>query len=99
MLPLYFATSQVNYARYGSYYAEMLKNLDQSHPGLRTLLLKKGLTAQSQEKYPCRAAIDQRGEQSINWDAETTDELPSYFFLLRPQKKNSQIQAVKFVIF
>ena len=99
MLPLYFATSQVNYARYGSYYAEMLKNLDQSHPGLRTLLLKKGLTAQAQEKYPCRTAIDQRGEQSINREAKTTSKLPSFFFLLLLQKKTSQIQTVKFVIF
>ena len=52
--------------RYGSYYAEVLRNLDQSHPGLRTLLLKKGLTAQPQEKHPCRTGINQRGEQSIN---------------------------------
>ena len=59
MLPLYSAANQVNYARCGSYFVEMLKNLDQSHPSLRTLLLKKGLTAQAQEKYPCRAAIDQ----------------------------------------
>ena len=34
MLPLYFAISQVNYARYGSCYVEILKNLDESHPGL-----------------------------------------------------------------
>ena len=61
MLPLCFDTSQVNYARYGSYYAEMLKNLDQSHPGLRTLILKKELTAKAQQKYPCRTAIDQEG--------------------------------------
>ena len=61
MLTLYFATNQVNYARYGSYYVEMLKNLDQFHSGLRTLLLKKGLISQNQEKYPCRIVIDQRG--------------------------------------
>ena len=60
MLPLYFATSQVNYARYGLYYVEMLKDLDQSPPGLRTLLLKKGLAAQAQAKYPCRTAVNQR---------------------------------------
>ena len=61
MLSLYFAANQVNYARYGSNYVEMLNNLDQSHPGLRTLLLKNGLTAQTQEKCPCTTAIDQRG--------------------------------------
>ena len=27
VLPLYFVTSKVNYARYGSYYVEMLENL------------------------------------------------------------------------
>ena len=99
MLPLYFAASQINYARYGLHYVEMLKNLDQSHPGLGTLLLKKRLTAQAQEKYPCRTAINQRGEQSINRDAKTTGKLPSFFFLLLPQEKTSQIQPVKFVIF
>ena len=77
----------------------MLKNLDQSHPGLRTLLLKKGLTAQAQEKDLCKTAIDQRGEQSINQDAQTTGKLPSFFFLLLPQKKTSQIQTVKLAIF
>ena len=48
MLPLHFATNQVNYARCGSFFVEMLKNLDQFHPGLRTLL-KKGLTAQARK--------------------------------------------------
>ena len=40
ILPLYFATNHVSHARYNSYYVEMLNNLDQSHPGLRKLLLK-----------------------------------------------------------
>ena len=82
MLPLYFATNHVNYTRYGSYYLEMLKNLDQSHPAIRKLLLKKGWTAQAQEKNPCRTAIDQREKQSMNQDAKTTDQLPSLFSLL-----------------
>ena len=46
MLPLYFATNQVSYAKFGSYYVKILKNLNQFHPGLRAVLLKKGLTAQ-----------------------------------------------------
>ena len=54
ILPLYFATNQVNYARHGSYYVEMLKSLGQSNNEVRKLLLKKQLTAQAQEKYPCR---------------------------------------------
>ena len=63
MLPSYFATNQVNYARCGSCYVDMLKNLDQPHHGLRTLLLKKGLTTQAQEKYPCRTAINRKGHK------------------------------------
>ena len=97
MLPLYFATNQVSYAKYGSYYVKILKNLDQFHPGLRTVLLKKGLTAQAHKKYPCRTTVDQRGEQSITRDAKTTGKLPSFFFLLLPQTKTSQIQAAKFI--
>ena len=99
MLPLCFDTNQVTYARYDSYYVEMLKNLDQSHPGLKILILKKKLTAKAQQKYPCRTAIDQRGQQSINGYAKTTDKLPSSFSLLLPQKNSSPIQAAKFVIF
>ena len=92
MLPLYFATSQINYARYGLYYVEMVKNLDQSHPGLGTLLLKKRLTAQAQEKYPCRTAINQRGEQSINRDGKATGKLQSFSFLLLPQKNSRKLK-------
>ena len=88
MLPLRFDTNQVTYARYDSYYVEMLKNLDQSHPGLRILILKKILTAKAQQKYPYRTAIDRRGQQSINRYAKTTDKLPSLFSLLLPQKKS-----------
>ena len=73
----------------------MLKNLYQSHPGLRTLLLKKGITTQAPEKYSCRTAINQKWEQSI----KTTGKLLSLFFLLFPQTKTSQIQVVKFLIF
>ena len=79
MLPFYFAINLVNYARYGSYYVEMLKNLDQSHPGLKALLSKQGLTAQAQERYLCRTSIDQRGEQSINRDAKTTGKFLFHF--------------------
>ena len=82
MVSLYFAKNQINYPRYGSYYVEMLKNLHQSHPGLRTILLKKGWAAQAHEKYPCRTAIDQREKRSINQDAKATGKRLSFFFLL-----------------
>ena len=58
ILSLHFAANQVNYARYGSYYVDMLKNLDQSHNGRRKLILKKELTAQAHRKYPCRTEVN-----------------------------------------
>ena len=87
ILPLYSATNHVDFARYGLYHAEMLKNLDQSHHGLRTLILNRRLTAQALEKCPCRTAIDQRRKQSINRDVKTRNKLPSFFFLLLPKTK------------
>ena len=35
------------------------------------LIQDKGLSVQGQEKYLCRTAIDQRGEQMINRNAKT----------------------------
>ena len=71
-MPLYFATDQLNYARYGSYYVEVLANIETLYPGLKQLLEKTGLSVKTQEIYPSRVAIDQRGEQTINRDAKTT---------------------------
>ena len=70
-LPLYFATNQFNYTRYGSYYVEVLANIETLYPGLKQLLQKTGLSLQAQEMYPTRVAIDQRGEETINRDAKT----------------------------
>ena len=53
-------------------YINTLENLDITHPGCRELLKYKGLSVQGQEKYSCRVAIDQRGEQSINRDAKVS---------------------------
>ena len=70
-IPYYFSTNLFNYARYGSFYLEVLKNLDQLYPELKEMLSKCGLSVQAQEKYPHRTAVDQRGEQTINRDAKT----------------------------
>ena len=70
-LPLYFATNQCNYARYGSYYVEVLANIKTVCPGLKQLLKKSGLLVQVQEMYPSRVTFDQRREQTINRDAKT----------------------------
>ena len=71
-IPLYFATNMFSYARYGSYYLEMLKNIDQMFPGLKELMKKSVLSVQGQERYPHRTAVDQHGEQTINRDAKTS---------------------------
>ena len=73
MLPYFFAIDKQNYARYGSCYINTLENLDITHAGCRELLKYKGLSVQGQEKYPCRVAIDQRGEQTINRDAKVSE--------------------------
>ena len=71
ILPYYFALNKVNYARNGTYYLETLKQIDIRNPGLKTLLEKRGMSAQAQIAYPIRTATDQRWEQSINRDAKT----------------------------
>ena len=56
-LPFYFTSNFCNYARYGSYYLETLKNLDNLYPGLKEMLEKNGLSVQAQTRYPHRTAI------------------------------------------
>ena len=94
-IPFYFALNLFNYARYGSYYAEVLANLDRLYPGLKSLLKNNGMSVQAQEKYPCRTAIDQRGEQTINRDAKTSGFFFFFcFFLLH----SSCLAFVKFYL-
>ena len=71
-LPFYFALKYSNYARYGSYYVQVLKSIEQMYPGLKDMLKCKGLSVQAQEKYSLRTSIDQRGEHTINRDAKTS---------------------------
>ena len=70
-LPYYFVLDKQNYARYGSYYVTMLRNMDATYPGLKSLIDKKGISVQGQDRYPLRTSVDQRGEQTINKDAKT----------------------------
>lgn len=71
ILPMYFAFNKTNYARYGTWYVQTLKEIDDRYPGLKPLLQSFCLSAQAQTSYPIRTSIDQRGEQSINRDAKT----------------------------
>lgn len=60
-----------NYARYGSFYVEVLARIEEKYPDLRDLLEEKGLSVQAQDKVPLRVAIDQQGEQTFNRHAKT----------------------------
>ena len=71
MLPYYFAFNKTNYARYGCYYVQSLKQIDECYEGLKPLLPANGLSVQGQETHPLRGSIDQRGEQTINRDVKT----------------------------
>ena len=72
MLPFYFYFNKLNYARYGTYYLQQLTHIETLYPGLKELLMVKGLSVQAQITHPVRTAIDQRGEQTINKDAKTS---------------------------
>ena len=71
-LPFYFALNYSNYARYGSYYAQVLESIEQMYPGLKDMLKCEGLSVQAQENYSLRTSIDQRGEKTINREAKTS---------------------------
>ena len=62
----------MNYARYGSYYVQVLKQIQSKYPGLKELLLPCELSVQAQETHPVRTAIDQQSDQTINRDAKTS---------------------------
>ena len=77
-LPFYFSLNKTNYFCYGSYFVNLLENIEQIYPGLKELLRYKGLSVQAQVRYKLRTAIDQRGEQSINQDTKTTGGIESF---------------------
>ena len=71
MLPYYFYYNKTNYARYGCYYVQSMKQIDDRYEGLKPLLAANGFSVQGQKTHPLRTSIDQRGEQTINRDAKT----------------------------
>ena len=66
-LPYYFSFSMQNYARYASFYVELINCIDQLHPGMRDEFL---VGIQAQDRYPHMTPIDQRGEQTFNREAK-----------------------------
>ena len=77
-LPSYFALDKTNYARYGSFYVETMRQIEQKHPGLKHLLKAKGLSVLAEENQNIRTAIDQRGEQTINREAKTVGGIKTF---------------------
>ena len=47
--------------------------MDNLYPGLKELIQENGLSVQAQDSYPLRTSVDQRGEQTINRHAKTSD--------------------------
>ena len=74
-IPFSFLTNLFNYARYGTFYLETLKNIQKNYPGLNELLRTTGLSVQGQDCYAHRTAIDQHGKQAINRDAKTSGKI------------------------
>ena len=70
LVPLAFALNKTNYARYGSYYVNCLESRDSTYLGCFEIIAVKRLSVQGQDKYPCQRVVDQRGEQTMNRDAE-----------------------------
>ena len=65
-LPFYFATNKHNYARYGSWYVHQMRNRESIYNDNEIIF-----SVQPQARYNLRAAVDQRGEQSLNKDGKT----------------------------
>ena len=78
MLPFYFGLNKTNYARYGTYYAKCMENIESLYPGNRQLIEKKGISVQGQGNYALRTAIDQRGEQTINRDSKVAGGIKAF---------------------
>ena len=67
---MYPVTNKYYYHQYGTYYDGTLDNINQLYPGKKELLSKQELSVQSQDHFPLRTAIDQRGEHTLNCDAK-----------------------------
>ena len=77
-IPSYFVLKKTNYARYGNFYLETLKTIESNYPRMKEMMKHVGLFVHGQDKYPLRASIDQRGEQTINRDAKTTGGIKAF---------------------
>ena len=67
-----------NYARYGTYYAKVLKNIEERYSGNKYILSVSCISVQAQQRYPTRIAIDIRNEQTINRDAKAPGDVTNF---------------------
>ena len=66
---LFFATNHINYARWMTKYQLNLLNIDDTHPGLRTLLEKGAFTVRRGDNHFSRCPVDLVLESPVNADA------------------------------
>ena len=78
MIPFFLVLNKISHARYGSFYAESIGNIEKFYLNLKPLLETKGFSVQGQDCYAIRTSIDQRGEQTTNQDAKTSGEITSF---------------------
>ena len=71
LVTTYISNWPIFFIRYGSYYYEVMTNLDKYYPGMEALISQNDLSIQAQESHQLMAASDQRGEQTINRGAKT----------------------------
>jgi len=69
-LPFCFAMNKQNYARYGTFYCRQLMTLDDTHPGAKDDLLKKGLSV-CRNNTGIRQSTDAAGEQTFMKNSKT----------------------------
>lgn len=71
LLPLFFATNRIHYARYGTYYIQSLEHIESTHPGAREEIEDVGLSIR-RNKLGIGQSIDLAGEQSYMRSAKTS---------------------------
>ena len=71
LLPLFFATNRIHYARYDTYYIQSLEHIESTHPGAREEIEEVGLSI-CRNKLGIGQSIDLAGEQSYMRSAKTS---------------------------
>ena len=74
---LCFPTNKRNYARYGTYYIEQMKDLPTTHPGAVEELLEKGISVR-RNNIGIGQSIDGAGEQTFMRSAKTRGGIKSF---------------------